>query len=175
MSAQQIRIFSELPTWAKRLILEKVLLSNDATITNPSMLHNLDDNGNTYKSYNWCHGLNINILCTFKEIRELGMKLQYESNTFHFTRLVDGQECGTVRLQRFLAKKISLFSPKLPARLVTIASLIRRVVIHDSDVDSDALASRGYARPLPQEPDMKSFPFVGACLSRLQSLDRRLL
>ncbi|PVH78490.1 hypothetical protein DL98DRAFT_533787 [Cadophora sp. DSE1049] len=176
MSApQQIRTFNDLPTWAKRLILEKALVTSDATITNPWMLHNLDDDDNIYKPYDWCRGLNIDILCTSKEIHELGVKLLYESNIFRFTRLVDEQECGTVRLQRFLAKKISVFSSNGPARLVPIASLIRRVVIHNSDVDSDALASRGYAQPLLDKPDAEQFPFVGACLRRLKSLNCQLL
>lgn len=89
MSAQQIRTSNELPIWAKRLILEKVLVSSHETITNPWMLRNVDDDDNIYRSNGWCRGFNIDILCTSKEMHQLGTKLLYESNTLLFARLVD--------------------------------------------------------------------------------------
>lgn len=136
------------------MILGAMLVGN-GPLTNPWMMSNIDDDDHPYHEYRWNEGFNLAILATSKELHAMGINLLYSRNLFRFTRLATeiGYENSTRRMASFLAKELIVYQPTESPRLVTRASLIQHVLVHDSDLDSDRLAGLHFGRVFTSASD----------------------
>ncbi|KAH9214291.1 hypothetical protein DL95DRAFT_504207 [Leptodontidium sp. 2 PMI_412] len=148
----------------------------DEPITNPHVQNQKwsqkDPNTHEYTErgvikYKWSRYLRPAILATNKTHHSLGIKMLYQYNTFRFTRLVaqanndwaefcirskKNPKLDSYLLEDFLKTKVRLFDTPGASRPTRVrrSLLIKKLLVEDSDLDSDHYAKRGISKLPPR-------------------------
>ncbi|KAL5331987.1 hypothetical protein ACEPPN_001530 [Leptodophora sp. 'Broadleaf-Isolate-01'] len=156
--------------------LIRFMLVADEPITNPHVQNQKwsqkDPNTHEYTErgvikYKWSRYLRPAILATNKTYHSLGIKMLYQYNTFRFTRLVaqanndwaefcirskKNPKLDSYLLEDFLKTKVRLFDTPGASRPTRVrrSLLIKKLLVEDSDLDSDHYAKRGISKLPPR-------------------------